>query len=87
MSKRKMWYETGEMAMSMAALAELEIEYFEENGDEDDGIAYWTASRDKWMDRFADWLHLDSYGRKPMAECYLMALELVNQAKKEARGV
>ena len=86
MSKKK-WHEVGTMAMSMAALSELEVEYYEENGDEDDGIAYWTERRDTWMDRFADWLHLDSGHEKSMADCYLTAMELVNQAKKDARGI
>ena len=79
---KKIWYEVGDMTMRMTALAELEIEYYEENGDEDDAIAYWTEVREKWMDRFVDWLHMDSEHEKPMAECYLTALEIVNDAKK-----
>lgn len=81
------WQEVGAMALEMAALSELEIEYFEENGDEDDGIAYWTESRNKWVDRFTDWLHMNSGHQKPMTDCYLTALELVNEVKKEVRGV
>ncbi len=77
------WQELGTMAMNMAALSALEVEYYEENGDDDDGIACWTANYEKWLERLTEWIHLDSKGKISLALAYLEALEIVSARKRD----
>lgn len=75
------WHNAGIIAMQTAALAALQAEECRDCED-DEEAEYWEERCAVWTDRLAEWLHMDSNHKLPMAEAYLDALEFVNTSKK-----
>jgi len=72
----------GDWFMNMATFARREVLYYETENSDDDGLQYWQQTYDYYMDAFARFLQEIDPKNPDFNQCYMEALEYVNESDR-----